>query len=160
MLKIADRIVFVDKMFEPAVDRRRILLAEFIAKSSADRSTFPIFEYHTKIDNDEFGKPHDKRVEELQKESDQFLSGIIPVGGSIKIVRWDQRRHGDFFHERCILTDKGGIRIDWGLDVGKSGETTLVLLMADDVWRQSWARFQAGATTFEFVDSVVVQGRK
>ncbi len=95
---------------------------------------------------------------DFQKECDKFLAHLIPEGLSLKIVRWDKHHRGDFFHERCILTDKGGIRIDWGLDVGKPGETTLISLMEDKVWAESWANFQEDATTFQFVDAVTVEG--
>jgi len=158
LLKIADRIVFVDKMFEPASERWRNLLARFIALANTDRKKLPILEYHTKIDNDEYGKPENERIQDFQDECRRFLTHLIPEELSLKIVRWDRHHHGDFFHERCILTDKGGIRIDWGLDTGKPGETTLVSLMGDDVWKQSWANFQIDATTFKFVDEVVVDG--
>jgi len=158
LLKISDRIIFVDKMFDPASERWRDLLARFIALANTDRRKPLILEYHTKIDNDEYGKPENERIQDFQDESCRFLAHLIPEELSLKIVRWDRHHRGDFFHERCILTDKGGIRIDWGLDTGKPGETTLVSLMSDDVWKQSWANFQVGAKTFEFVDEVVVVG--
>jgi len=158
LLKISDRIMFVDKMFEPASERWRDLLARFIALANTDRRKQLILEYHTKIDNDEYGKPENERIQDFQDECRRFLAHLIPEELSLKIVRWDRHHRGDFFHERCILTDKGGIRIDWGLDTGKPGETTLVSLMGDDVWKQSWANFQTGAKTFDFVDEVVVNG--
>lgn len=158
LLKIADRIIFVDKMFTPNSDRWQILLAKFIALASIERNKSPIIEYHTKIDNDEYGKLAEERMQEFHNDCDEHLGHLIPKGLSLKIVRWDKHHRGDFFHERCILTDKGGIRIDWGLDVGKPGETTLVSLMEDNVWEESWANFQKDASIFKYVDEIIVDG--
>ena len=158
LLRISDRIIFVDKMFTPNSERWQVLLAKLVALASMDRNKPPIIEYHTKIDNDEYGKPEGERIQEFQKNCDKHLAHLIPEGLSLKIVRWDKHHRGDFFHERCILTDKGGIRIDWGLDVGKPGETTLISLMEDKIWEESWKNFQKDAPTFQFVDAVTVEG--
>jgi len=158
LLTIARRIIFVDKMFEPASTRWQTSLASFISLALQDRETPPIFEYHTKIHNDEYEKQEEQRTSDFKNECTRYLSSLLPQGVSIKIVRWDRRDRGDFFHERCILTEKGGIRIDWGLDVGKPGETTLVSLLDDAVWRQAWDNFQKDATTYQFIDAVTVVG--
>jgi len=158
LLTIARRIIFVDKMFEPASRRWQTSMERFISLALQNREIPPIFEYHTKIDNDEYGKQAELRTSDFQDYCTRFLSDLLPQGVSIKIVRWDRHAQGDFFHERCILTEKGGVRIDWGLDIGKLGETTLISLLDDDIWKQSWDRFQKEATTFQFVDAVTVVG--
>ena len=158
LLRIADRIILVDKMFKPTSERWRILLAKFVSLANVDRKKPPIIEYHTKIDNDEYGKLETERTWDFQEDCNRFLARLIPEGTSLKVIRWDKRHLGDFFHERCILTDKGGIRIDWGLDVGKPGETTLVSLMEDEIWRESWVDFQKESTTFQYIDEVIVDG--
>ena len=158
LLTIARRIIFVDKMFEPASRKWQTSMERFISLALQNRETPPIFEYHTKIDNDEYGKQAEQRTSDFLDDCTRFLSGLLPQGVSIKIVRWDRHTQGDFFHERYILTEKGGVRIDWGLDVGKPGETTLISLLDDDIWKQSWNCFQKDATTFQFVDAVTVEG--
>jgi len=158
LLQIGKKVLFVDKMFEPASERWQTMLAKFVALAIEGRDRLPELEYHTKIDNEEFGKPAPRRTEDFKGDCYRFLAPLLPIGVSLKVVRWDQHHGGDFFHERCILTDKGGIRIDWGLDVGKLGETTLVSLLEDDVWEESWNSFQVGATKFRFIDEVTVQG--
>jgi hypothetical protein len=82
----------------------------------------PVFEYHTNIDNEEYGKPADLRTDGFKELCERTLSDGMPPGSRLKICRWDQKHEGDFFHSRYILTEKGGVRIDWGLDSGKPGE--------------------------------------
>lgn len=160
LLQIGERILFVDKMFQPASKRWQLMLARFVALALEGRKKSPVFEYHTKIDNGEYGKPPEQRTRDFQADCTRFLSSLLPQGVELKIVRWDQHPRGDFFHERCILTDKGGIRIDWGLDTGKRGETTLVSLLEEGIWKQAWENFQSGAATFSFIDEVTVVGAK
>ena len=159
LLKISDeRILFIDKMFNPASKRWQDMLAKFIFLAVQGREIIPMIEYHTKIDDDEYGKDAERRNQDFHAECTYFLSKLLPVGVKLKIVRWDQFPHGDFFHARIILTEKGGIRIDWGLDSGKIGETTLVSLLSDSIWTREWERFKDSAKEFKRVDEVIVEG--
>ncbi|ORJ60304.1 hypothetical protein [Geothermobacter hydrogeniphilus] len=157
LLQISDRILFVDKMFDPETDRWKELLLHFIGIASRGREIPPTFEYHTKIENEEYGKPEDVRTRDFQQVCQRELVDRLPDGCLIKIVRWDQRHGADFFHSRYILTEKGGLRIDWGLDVSrKAGETTDISLLDEDLWRGYWAWFARREGPLEFVDEVKV----
>lgn len=163
LLQIGGRILFIDKMFMLAGRQGpwQVMLEKFVMLALQNRSgTLPEFEYHTTIDNDEYGKPEAQRTADFQVECNRLLSGLLPNGVRLQVVRWDRHYQGDFFHERCILTEKGGLQIDWGLDVGKPGETTLVSLLEDETWRQSWSNFQRDSKTFRFLDEAVVHGCK
>ena len=47
------------------------------------------------------------------------------------LVHWrkDRNTEGETLHPRYILTDRGGIRIEHGLDEGEYGETTDISLL-------------------------------
>ena len=87
---------------------------------------------------------------------------MIPGGVELQVFRWKQRPGGRELHRRFILTERGGIWIDQGLDAGNTGEMTDVGLMLEQVRLERWQDYDrvrtdgAGGrlnTTFEFVDA-------
>ena len=157
LLQISERVLFVDKHFDPAIDRWRDLLLHLCHVAAEGRRDMPSFEYHTKIDDDEFGNPPEKRKEDFKALCERELSRGLPPGSLLKVFRWDKKHQGDFFHARYILTEKGGLRFDWGLDIGKKiGETTDVSLLDGGVWEEYWSWFQEESQVMELVDCVVV----
>jgi hypothetical protein len=88
------------------------------------------------------------------------LSGreVIPEFLKCIFIHWKQRDDGESLHPRYVLTDRGGVRIEHGLDEGNEGETTDISLLDETLYRQRWADFQKPTVTFEFVDEVVVKG--
>jgi hypothetical protein len=162
LLKISNRILFVDKMFRtnPFADRWKATLESFLKRAVKGRENIPSLEYHFEFPPADFGIPVESRREAFQKEADEYLQEILPQGVSLKLHRWTRRHdQSDFFHGRYILTERGGIRIDWGLDQGRSGETTDITLMDDGLWQEYWESFQDGVTVFQLIDSVVVEGK-
>lgn len=162
LLRISNRILFVDKMFNPdslEFPRWRDTLQRFIKLAVQERVEMPVFEYHCAIEDGEFGKPEAERISYFQKICQEKITPILPVGAKITITRWDQNYGGDFFHDRYILTEKGGIRIGWGLDRSKrSEETADVMLMEESMRQKCWDCFQVNAEKkeYRFIDSVDV----
>jgi len=70
---------------------------------------------------------------------------------------------GETFHARYVLTERGGIRFDVGLDEGPVGETTDVTLLDTQLHITRWNDFQetdpAGlprTPTFDKVDELLI----
>ena len=119
----------------------------------------PVFQYHCGIENDEFVKPEQQRKADFQKACDRLVAPRLPSGVSVTITRWDQHHRGDFFHDRYILTDKGGIRLGWGLDRSKRPEeTTDVTLLDAGLWSECWQNFQTHSIVYRHIDSIEVKG--
>jgi hypothetical protein len=63
-----------------------------------------------------------------------------------------------------VLTERGGIRIDAGLDDGADGETTDVTLLDAAVYRvrreQYGKREPPEENAFEFVDEITIVGQR
>jgi hypothetical protein len=78
------------------------------------------------------------------------------------LVRWRKEREtaGETLHPRYILTDRGGIRVDHGLDEGEPGETTDIGLLSENLYSQRWGEYQRGTGVHEFVDEVTVFGER
>lgn len=155
LLRMSKQIYFVDKMFADQMnssdekDRWLTALAHFIKISTDDRESLPIFEYHSE---GRILEPAEYRV--LEANCKNSVEKLLPAGTSIKLIRWTQWYSGkDFFHSRYILTERGGIRIDWGLDESKCGvkteQKTDVTLLDDDIWEEYWKLFQKENKTFQ-----------
>lgn len=155
-LQMSERILFVDKMFDPEIDRWRDMLLHLMQVAVIGRGDIPSFEYHTKIDNEEFAKPAIERRLEFETLCVRELAGGMPPGSKLKVCRWDQKHRGDFFHSRYILSEKGGLRIDWGLDGGRPGERTDVSLMDEALWQEYLYWFREPSEVLELVDSVEI----
>jgi len=83
--------------------------------------------------------------------------GELPTGWCLKVCYWDELPTGGRPHARFLLTERGGLHYDHGLDEGE-GET-LVALLDEPVWKKMFdnydARnlpdgFQNGDYVFEF----------
>ena len=162
LLQMSKHIFFVDYKFSPFEERWKKTLAHFIKIAVSGRADIPSFEYHVKIDDDEYMKDEDERQAEFLEDCNKNLSNLIPVNIQLRIVRWDVKAGldgGEGMHARYVLTEKGGVKIDWGLDAGKRGQTTDVSLMDDHLWKKRYGMFNEKAKVLEFVDAITVCGR-
>jgi hypothetical protein len=73
----------------------------------------------------------------------------LPPGTFVVFVRWKQKQDGEDLHPRYVLTEFGGVRVDFGLDEGNLGEVTDVGLLDRATWERRRADFSVGGTTFE-----------
>lgn len=84
----------------------------------------------------------------------------LPENVKLVFVRWKELFGGDQHHPRYVLTERGGIRVDVGLDEGDPGSTTDVECMDDGIYSHRWGQFQPDATDFEFSDAWIVTSEK
>jgi hypothetical protein len=81
-------------------------------------------EYHTLADGKVSGERFQARLEQ-----DLKLQEFIPRGKRLVVVRWYPLKDGELFHARYVLTERGGLRYDAGLDENaKRQETDLSLV--------------------------------
>jgi len=67
-------------------------------------------------------------IAELERDANQFAR-IIPTGASIDVYCWRPQEGGEDFHDRFLLTNKGGISIGRGFKPAGSHMTTDMNLM-------------------------------
>lgn len=79
----------------------------------------------------------------------------VPRGLKVRVMRWKEHKE---FHNRYILTDRGGMYFGIGLDEGEG--TDDVSLLSDASYRQRREQFQRSTSSFDFVDQFEVVGRK
>lgn len=157
LLKMSRRILFVDKLFDPVIKKWQITLRHFIELAVNGRENLPSLEYHFKIDDEDLmlgGKEM-----ELEQYCDECLANEIPTGIELRMFRWDDKPGGAGMHARYVLTERGGIRIDWGLDKGQMGQKTDVSLLDEDLWKERWLNYQEGSVELDLIEIASIIGR-
>ena len=111
-----------------------------------------------KLERIEFHTEFKPQIQDFSGECKRQLPQKIPAGISLRIVRWKERNQGDGLHNRYILTDRGGIRMAWGLDEGHPGQTDDISLLKPSIYKERWKQYCEEPTAFEFVDECHIQG--
>jgi hypothetical protein len=150
LLKQSREVLLVDQHFDPDEKRFQRTLQSFIgaALSAVPKKRI---EYHLKIQRK-------LSTERFRTGCESQLPQLIPVGVVIRFIRWQARKEGEDFHPRYVLTERGGIRIDAGLDEGKKGETTDISLLPNELYQKRWQEYQRETAAFEHVDDLLIQG--
>ena len=155
LLHISSIGLFIDPHFNPEERRFRDSLAACL-RVLAHVDQLDRIELHTKSDIHIQGTWD--HWEGLCKDR---LARLVPSGRNLKIVVWGGRERGepgDRPHARYILTDRGGIRYDYGLDTGRQGETTDVTLLDTEVYQRRWREYQNETAAFDKIHEVLISG--
>jgi hypothetical protein len=149
LLQISSEILFIDPYFDPYAPRYRKPLMHFASAMSSNNRIRRI-EYHLKYELD---------CDAFQTGCRENMPQVLPVGFAIKFIRWRQIEGGETLHPRYVLTDKGGVRIEHGLDEGLDGEFTDISLLDWPLYQQRW-RDYCESPAFEFVDDITIVGTR
>jgi hypothetical protein len=91
--------------------------------------------------------------------------GLIPPGRKVFFYRWAEEPQGEQLHRRLILSERGGILVEAGLDTGHAGQTTTATLLSPAEHLRFWKGINipgpAGPSPeclFEFRDNYDVTG--
>lgn len=133
LLRHSEELVLVDRHFHPRLPRYRNPFEAFVAV-----------------------RPHWKRLEihtapktDVQLADYRRLGRSVPKGTTLTVLLWPGLPDGDAMHARYILTERGGISYDWGLDEGQNvAQTTEVRLLAHERYLQLRGQFHRGARAF------------
>lgn len=158
---ISKKVKFVDPHFGLELPRFRGSLNAFLAAIRAMNPSLVEVEYHCqKKSTAEFFQNQINNP-----PTPQSLN--VPRGIRLRFVRWKQMSGGDKIHPRYILTDRGGLAYEVGLDVGNAGEKTKIYRMSEKEREETWRQYDTNpldplgkpcATCFEFVDEFIVSG--
>ena len=147
LLQHSKRIKFVDGHFDSSAPRFRKTLKEFLRLIHEAGKTNTC-QYH-------YLQREHGRTGEFVQDNLPWLTTSIPRGMVVDFFCWQEKAGGDMFHARYILTEKGGLRYDVGLDEGDPGETTDISHVGPETRERRWAALETGATVYELVLPVV-----
>ena len=161
LFAISKKVKFVDPNFGLEALRFRISLNAFLSTIRAANSGLVEVEYHFRQKS-----AAEFFAEQLKKPPvSQPLN--VPRGMRVRFVRWKQLPGGDDLHPRYLLTDRGGMTYDVGLDAGKAGEKTKIYRMSEQDREETWNQYETNPkdtlgrpcpTCFEFVDDFTTVG--
>jgi len=123
----AKRLDFIDPYFDPThpeeANRRRWQmtirnLADFLR--SSNRLTADLH-FHTQLDE---AQEPETFVRNIANE----ISGRFPPTTTLKVTAWSQKPRGIRFHARYLITDKAGVALEYGTDMGSNRRTDITLL--------------------------------
>ena len=120
VLQCAKEILLIDSNFGPENPRHRHPMEEFLAVSIRGRDTSSLkrVEIHLK----EKAKGNKEQKEQattfFRNTAREELPHLIPKGMKVRLVRWSDSSPDERFHNRFILTDRGGLQFGDGLDDG------------------------------------------
>ncbi len=90
---------------------------------------------------------------------------LIPPGRKVFFYRWVEEPQGEQLHRRLILSERGGVLVEAGLDVGYQGQTTTATLLSTAEHMRFWKGLTIPGSTgpspdalFEFRDNFDVTG--
>lgn len=124
-------LLLIDPHFNPDEYRWRPVMKACIALAGYAVSGNPRVEIHTR-DDDRKPSP-----ETFERACRRWIPGMLRAQvESVRICRWRIRDDSrDDFHARYVLTERGGYKLDKGLDE-EHGVTQPVGLLADQEWRR------------------------
>ncbi len=155
LLQYAKHIIFVDQHFDPDTPRFCDTFRSFVSSAIVDRTSLPSIEYHFSIDDDNL-RIRGSRVSFEPFCKHHFENGLC-AGLDLTLVRLNPSMVDGGLHPRYILTEMGGMRIDWGLDTGHPGQKTDISLLRESFWRRRWTEFKGLATRLPMDVVVKVQ---
>ncbi len=160
LLKVSEELVLVDpnfKVMDPfgrPVHRFLDTLSEVLRQRQRVPHPLKRLELHLERP-DEAANPTGRR------EFERRIANRIPTGMKMKVFLWQAPPVGERPHPRFILTEFGGIKYDYGLDEGRQGEKTIVMLLGEKLWqelRQDYSEQGQIFTIDRQKDIFVVQG--
>jgi len=155
LLDHSDKIMLVDRNFDPL--KRSFLdpLAAWLQSRPPNRS-WKRCELHLghPLRN---GNPDKGVLANHQHLLKHRLAGLIPKGTTLQVFHWLGRPDGKRLHPRFILTERGGLQYDYGLDEGDGpGDTTIVTLMDHDLWQTVRADYCCPSPCFDITHDCII----
>ncbi len=85
------------------------------------------------------------------------LNGIIPDGGTLRVIRWKQIPGGERFHRRYLLTENAGLSYEGGLDEATGADQTTDVSLLDRIHHaERWAEYNQDSQVYELFKPILV----
>ena len=131
LVRNSRELLLIDPHFDPSKNRWRTVVGACFRLAADAFGDNPVVTIHT-LDADR--RPSlDEFERRCRRHIPAMLSGTV---ASIRVCRWRIRDGApDDFHARYVLTDRGGYRLDKGLDQER-GKKQSVELLSDQTWER------------------------
>lgn len=162
LASISNELLFVDPYLSGKSGQMKVLLEVLIAAGFRNRPFSRIEIHCMKKDADEVKFKADMAAFENAIQERVLMKSSHPH--TIKVYCWDQRGkgtqgQGDAMHPRYLLTEKGGIDINYGFD-WEGGKTTDVTLLDANLYEYRWKDYQPDTTPFDLIHKLEVSSHQ
>ena len=149
LLKSAKKILFVDKYFDFSQPKDIETLEACLAIIDTNGSSSVQCEIHI---CDHKKSPTTQFV---AKNASNWLTGVIPEGITVVLFNWKEKKGGDDFHARYLLTDRGGMIVDAGFRAVGKHQKVLLTLLDLELCREKLAAFEHDSTEYELIGPIL-----
>lgn len=140
LIQISKHILLIDPYFDPCNPTFQSSLRAMLTPLAKRSSTPARIELHCVI--------HSRSSATFWSDCKTDLPGLIPTGIMVSVIRWTLTPGGERFHRRYVLTERGGLAFEGGLDRGADGQTTDVYILEAALRTERWKEYQSDSTSF------------
>ena len=147
LIRISKTVVFVDPHFRPTELRYQRSLEEILRAG-----------WHQGIERIEIHSlTLGNSTEMWENDCRRAFLPYLPNGVAITLVRWRQRDGEEAMHARYVLTERGGLHIDYGLDEGNGNQTTDISLLSQADSAERLRDYETDTSPFDEVDRITLR---
>ena len=138
--ELTNDIIFVEPHFDPGTYKWYHAFQCYFSELFNCGKKYRKIEIHTsaKIETEHFANTFKSNFEKIVKD-----------GHEINVFMWDRIEENENFHPRYLLTEIGGIRIDYGYDEVSDNETTDVQTIGENLYNIRLSNIQPQSNTFK-----------
>ncbi len=145
LLAQSREIVLVDPNFDPREPRFVNVVEGIIDRLNSIGQIPKRFEVHTSKYS---GPRHQGNIQFQERHYRDGLGPILFGGWQLTVCCWAENAVGDYQHPRFVLTEIGGIHLDWGLDEGEAGTTTIAKGLGESFHGNCFKRYACSGEIF------------
>lgn len=91
----------------------------------------------------------------ILRNAGRWTRNLIPAGIQIDLVAWAQHNNGEQFHDRFVISERGGIQFGAGLGAVAGNENVTVTLLDTEHAAQIRAKFANTSKIYQKVGSTI-----
>jgi len=93
---------------------------------------------------------------EFLRHAQRAVPKNLPAGVTVTFRSWTERRGGERFHNRYVLTDVGGVQFGDSIERGESGQFDRLSLLGHDERLRLWGQFYGSALAFDLAGELKI----
>jgi hypothetical protein len=141
LLDLSREIILIDPYFDSTQSKWKRMLKAMVSHAATSGLQKSRIELHC---CERYGSS-----KHFWQDCQDELPSWLPRDVEIVVRRWKERPDGERFHRRYLLTERGGLAFEGGLDEGSTNETTDIFLLEETLRLQRWPEYQPNSTVFD-----------
>jgi hypothetical protein len=91
----------------------------------------------------------------IERNAAIWLGDVIPGGMLVIFNTWKRKVNGEDFHDRFLLTEKGGVKLGAGFIAQGNHQTVNISLLGFDFCESERAKFKIDTTIYDLSEPVI-----